>query len=104
MKFVFVALFITFGSHLSESHRILGVFPHPAVSHFRAFQPLLLGLAGEGHDVHVVSHFPDNNAPSNYHDLALNKNEVITAAFSVEEVRTLTLLLSFMASFSSLFM
>lgn len=33
---------------LVESANILGIFPHGAYSHFKAFQPVLVGLAERG--------------------------------------------------------
>lgn len=74
------------GSPSSESFRVLGVFPHPAVSHFRAFQPLLRELAERGHDVTVVSYFPDETAPANYRDLVLHERAIVTDSLPVDEV------------------
>jgi glucuronosyltransferase len=86
MKFILAALFLAFGSQTSESYRILGLFPHPALSHFRAFQPLLEELAKVGHDVVVVSHFPQKNVPNNYRDFVLDQNQILTDTAPVEEV------------------
>lgn len=76
-----------------ETIRVLGVFPHPGQSHFHFFHPIMRGLADAGHDVTVVSYFPDSKAPANYKDLPLSdvatlKNSVdlevcITAAATV---------------------
>lgn len=86
MKFIYVLLLIVLRSQTSESHRILGLFPHPAISHFRAFQPLLRELAEKGHEVVVVSHFPEKNAPESYRDFVLDQSQVMTGAYSVDEV------------------
>ncbi|XP_037961145.1 UDP-glycosyltransferase UGT5-like [Teleopsis dalmanni] len=51
--------------------RILGLFPHPGVSHFHFFHPIMRGLAEAGHDVTVVSHFPDKSPPVRYTDYVL---------------------------------
>lgn len=51
--------------------RVLGLFPHPGVSHFHFFKPIMQVLAAHGHNVTVVSHFPDPNPPPNYKDLTL---------------------------------
>lgn len=51
--------------------KILGLFPHPGVSHFHFFHPIMRGLADVGHDVTVVSHFPDKSPPIRYKDLPL---------------------------------
>lgn len=55
----------------SLSLQILGLFPHPGASHFRSAHAILLGLAKAGHNVTVVSHYPDRSAPNNYEDLVI---------------------------------
>lgn len=86
MKLFLVFVLTALRSQTSDCHRILGLFPHPAISHFRAFQPLLKELAVKGHEVVVVSHFPEKNPPENYRDLVLDQSQIMTAAFSVDEV------------------
>lgn len=66
-----------------NAYAILGLFPHPATSHFNVFQPILRGLADAGHDVTVVSHFPDPNPSKNYKDLVL-PGETLTNAISLQ--------------------
>lgn len=56
----------------AEALRILGLFPHPAVSHFQFFQPIMRQLAESGHSVDVVSPFPDAAPPPGYTDYALH--------------------------------
>lgn len=53
------------------SLKILGIFPHPGKSHFYFFHPILRELAVRGHDVTVISPFPDKNPPKGYHDLQI---------------------------------
>lgn len=60
------------------SLKILGLFPHPGLSHFHFFHPIMRGLANAGHDVTVLSHFPDKNPPPNYKDLVLKSNDDLT--------------------------
>lgn len=55
----------------ADGIRVLGLFPHPAISHFRFFEPVLRGLADAGHDVTVVGLFPWKGAPDNYHDVII---------------------------------
>ena len=72
---------------LANGLRVLGIFPHPAVSHFNAFRPILKGLADAGHDVTVLSHFPDKRSEGlNYHDIVLDQNEIMTESVPVSEV------------------
>lgn len=61
-----------------EALRVLGLFPHPGLSHFHFFHPIMRGLADAGHDVTVVSYFPDPKAPVNYKDLSLGNMDMLT--------------------------
>lgn len=63
---------------VSSSLRILGLFPHHAVSHFHFFHPIMVGLAEAGHDVTVVSHFRDENPHSNYKELIIGGQTNLT--------------------------
>lgn len=56
---------------VTNGYKILGLFPHPAISHYQFFQPIMRGLAEAGHDVTVVSHFPDKSPPAHYKDLVM---------------------------------
>ncbi|KAI4462977.1 UDP-glucosyltransferase [Holotrichia oblita] len=69
----FVSLVIVCSAAIScaECYRILGIFPHSGKSHFDVFEPLFLQLAKRGHNVTVISYFPQKNPPPNYHDLSL---------------------------------
>lgn len=62
---------------------ILALFPHPAISHFRFFQPILRGLADAGHNLTVVGLFKYENAPANYRDIIL-PGEVLTNAIGLQ--------------------
>lgn len=55
----------------TNGHRILGLFPHPGLSHFHFFQPVMKALAEAGHEVTVVSHFPSDEPIENYKDESL---------------------------------
>lgn len=56
---------------------ILGIFPHNGISHFIFNHPIMRELAAVGHNVTVVSYFPDKNAPPNYKDIVLT-GDVLT--------------------------
>lgn len=75
--------------------RVLGLFFHPGLSHFHFFHPVLRGLAEAGHEVTVVSHFPDSNPPKNYKDVPLQKTEVLINAIDFEVKNKVSCLLSF---------
>ncbi|KAF2881521.1 hypothetical protein ILUMI_24655 [Ignelater luminosus] len=55
-----------------NGYKILGLFPHPGKSHFDAFRPLLKALAEKGHEVTVISYFPQKNPMKNYKDIDIN--------------------------------
>lgn len=76
---------------IANSLKILGIFPHPGLSHFHFFHPILRGLADVGHDVTVVSHFPDKSSPDNYVDLPLTTTPLLTNSVNLE-VRELCVL------------
>lgn len=64
--------------------KVLGLFPHPAISHFRFFEPVLRELAAAGHDVTVVGLFPwKEGRPANYHDVVI-PGEVLTGAIDLQ--------------------
>lgn len=65
-------------------YRILGLFPHQAVSHFHFFDPVMRALAYAGHDVTVVSHFPSKTSSQNYRDEPLIGLEALTNSVNLE--------------------
>lgn len=67
---IFVLLLIYFTTPL-QCYNILGIFIHPGKSHFDMFYPLMRGLAENGHNITVISHFPDKNPLPNYKDIVL---------------------------------
>ncbi|XP_055635695.1 UDP-glycosyltransferase UGT5-like [Toxorhynchites rutilus septentrionalis] len=69
---------------IAEPYKILGLFPHPGLSHFYFFEPILKGLAAAGHEVTVVSPFPNPNPPPNYTDLPLEGIKLLSDSVSFE--------------------
>lgn len=67
--------------------RVLGLFPHPGLSHFHFFHPIMRELAIQGHNVTVVSHFPDANPPANYKDLQLTGMDLMSNSVSLDVSR-----------------
>jgi glucuronosyltransferase len=74
MKFnaVFMLLIVICILRNFHAARILAVFHHNAESHFVMFETLLKALAARGHDVVVVSHFPQNSPVKNYTDISIS--------------------------------
>jgi hypothetical protein len=51
--------------------KVLGVFPFPSTSHLIVQKALMFELARRGHEVTVVSSFPENKVIPNYTDIEL---------------------------------
>lgn len=66
---VIVSFLIT--NQISNGYKILGIFPHGGKSHFNMFVPILRELARRGHEVTVISHFPEKQPLPNYTDISL---------------------------------
>lgn len=73
MRLQIVFVYIAFEVALSESARILAIVPFNGRSHFIVMEPLFLALAGRGHDVTVVSSFPQKSPVQNYHDIDMSR-------------------------------
>jgi glucuronosyltransferase len=71
MEWSAVVLLLLFGSHVTEGYKILCLFPHVAKSHFMMAEALLKGLAARGHQVTMISHFPQKTPIPNYRDISL---------------------------------
>ncbi|XP_032679120.1 UDP-glucuronosyltransferase 2A3-like isoform X2 [Odontomachus brunneus] len=56
---------------IANGYRILGLFPLHGPSHWVMMQPLMKGLAQRGHQVDVVSHFPQKKSIPNYTDISI---------------------------------
>jgi len=56
---------------MTRGAKVLGVFPFPARSHLIVQKALIFELARRGHEVTVVSSFPENKAIPNYTDIEL---------------------------------
>ncbi|KAG7302056.1 hypothetical protein JYU34_013510 [Plutella xylostella] len=64
---------------------ILGIFPHNGKSHFFVFEPFLRELANRGHNLTVISHFPQKAPLKNYRDISLaGKLAVLEDVFPIE--------------------
>lgn len=68
----------------ANGYRILGLFPHPGISHFQFFHPVMKALAKAGHEVTVVSQFPLKEPIANYKDEALTGKQDMTNFVSLE--------------------
>lgn len=66
-----VVLLLSSVTAVSNSYKILALFPHPGKSHVDVFVKLMKGLAEKGHKVTVISHFPVKNPVERYKDISL---------------------------------
>ncbi|KAJ4434825.1 hypothetical protein ANN_23396 [Periplaneta americana] len=67
----FVVLLGSYSIDKANAARILAMFELHIKSHFIMFEALLKGLAAKGHEVVVVSHFPQKNPIPNYTDISI---------------------------------
>lgn len=72
----------------AQAANVLGLFTFQGHSHFTMFQSLMKGLAARGHNVTVVSHFPQSKPIPNYRDISV-KGALPSAinSFSVDFAR-----------------
>ena len=61
---------------VSESAKILGLFPMPSKSHMAVNAAIVKELAERGHEVTVVSPFPEKSENPNYKNIVLVENVV----------------------------
>ncbi|XP_066998493.2 UDP-glycosyltransferase UGT5 [Anabrus simplex] len=86
---LFCAIVLALTATESDAARILGLFHYNGRSHFVMFEALLKGLAAKGHDVTVVSHFPQKKKLPNYTDLSLEGSlPRLVNNFTVDTVRS----------------
>lgn len=83
LNIIFAICLCGFGQY-ATGYKILGLFAHPGLSHFNFFKPILRGLADAGHEVTVISHFPEKNPPKNYKDLPLDNFSSLVASVDLE--------------------
>lgn len=85
MKFstvLFLIIGVLFNGVLTLN--ILGVFPYSGKSHFFVFQPYLLELVNRGHNLTVISYFPQEKPIPNYHDISLaEKSKILEDVFPI---------------------
>ncbi|XP_017847082.2 UDP-glucuronosyltransferase 1-3 [Drosophila busckii] len=75
-------------AQLTNAAQILGLFAHPGKSHFDFFRPMLLELAGRGHNVSVYSYFPLKHPVENYTDYVLEGMPLLTDFVDLQAIET----------------
>jgi glucuronosyltransferase len=66
---VYFGLLSIFVAHGAYGAKILGIFPVPGKSHFAVSAVLMKELASRGHQVTVLSPFPEKSPIPNYTDI-----------------------------------
>lgn len=69
LSFILVVLLSVALSEYVSCHRILAITPTLSISHFKSMEPLLLELVKRGHQLTVVSNFPQKAPVANYTDI-----------------------------------
>lgn len=86
--FILSSFVLTTCGKISEGNslNILGLFPYQGKSHFFVFESYLKELAKRGHNVTVVSYFPQTETLENYHDISLaDKSNIFEDVFPIEK-------------------
>lgn len=80
LKLIIPLLFFV---NLTDSFKILGVFTHIGKSHFDVFEPYLEQLAARGHQLTVISHFPQQYPVPNYKDIDLRGTTIVNETINI---------------------
>lgn len=71
MKFgIFFGILLICHANFMESYKILGIFPTMGRSHYITGGALMKGLAAAGHDITVISPFPQDKPVKNFRDIS----------------------------------
>lgn len=71
MQWLPMVMLLMCSLYITDAYKILCLFPHVAKSHFIMAEALLKGLAAKGHQVTMISHFPQKTPIPNYRDISL---------------------------------
>lgn len=82
MKFIVLTTFLLILVNLSVSYNILVAVYFPSRSHFLSFSKLFKGLASKGHNVTVISYYPEKKPLPNYRDVDIGNLEVMMKQLS----------------------
>lgn len=70
-KVLSAILYLLLNVVVNESYKILGIFHTSSKSHFIVGGALMKALAENGHDVTVISPFPQDKPITNFHDVTV---------------------------------
>jgi glucuronosyltransferase len=72
-----------FFMNMADSFRILAVFTHIGKSHFDVFEPYLEKLVARGHQLTVISKFPQKSPIPNYKDIDLRGTTTVNKSVNI---------------------
>ncbi|XP_069670380.1 UDP-glucosyltransferase 2-like [Periplaneta americana] len=82
-----------FPAEKTEAARIISLMTYSGFSHFLLFENYMKNLASHGHNVTVVSHFPQKQQIENYTDISLQGSlPEMKQSFNIQEMRRLGIL------------
>ncbi|XP_031341434.1 UDP-glucuronosyltransferase 1-7C-like [Photinus pyralis] len=81
-----VLIGLLFVNQYVDGEKILGIFAHKGKSHFDSFVPLMKALALKGHDVTVISHFPQKTRVANFSDIDINPGNIFLDVINLGDI------------------
>lgn len=94
LRWCLSALVITLLSSSSstvECHNILAIFPHPGMSHWLFFRPIVTELVRRNHNVTLLSYFgivdEEMKSRDNYHEYLFKEDGFLTNTFDLQVSR-----------------
>lgn len=69
-----------------HTFKVLGIFHKTAKSHFIAGSALMKGLANAGHEVTIISNYPQSNPIKNYRDIDISiPEDILSSKFKLKK-------------------
>lgn len=87
--FTQVYFILAFQIYANDGAKILGIFPLPAKSHFTFDNAIMKSLIDVGHEITVITSFPEQAAAQNYTSIidASEKQRVLISKSKIDEFR-----------------
>lgn len=85
MRLLKLVVFLTVLVHTSFAYNILAIFPTNSRSHYFDGEVLLKSLASDGHNVTVISMYPQKTKVPNFHDYTVLGVDEATASIHSRE-------------------
>lgn len=72
--------------YATTSYRILGIFPSLDRNNYLTYKDLFFELANRNHEVTLISHFKQPDAPASFKEVLLSENQLVYKGLSYESV------------------